>query len=213
VQRARGFTLLEVMVAISIFALIGLASYRVLSSVLQADERLAARNEELRTANRAFWLIQQDVEQLVPRPVRDASGALQPYLVFKAGTPSLEFTRAGRANPLGLPRSGMQRVLYRVDHHPDYEKSDSPHYHEDRLYLLRYTWAALDGAGDTEKTQPQVLLPDIETMAVSAFTDDGEVTDWPPQQQSGNTLEPPMALQLQMTHSRWGALKRAFKVL
>jgi general secretion pathway protein J len=213
-RQARGFTLLEVLVAISIFALIGLASYRVLSSVIQADERLAARNTELRTVNRAFWLMQQDIEQLVQRPVRGADGAAQSYLEVNSGEMPLLFTRAGRANPLGLPRSSMQRVAYRVDHHPDYDQPDSPHYREDRWYLLRYTWLELDGSGDREKALTQVLLPDIEKLVVNVFTENGLETEWPPALQPGQTApEPPLALQLELTHTQWGAIRRSFKVL
>lgn len=213
-RRARGFTLLETLVAITIFALIGLASYRVLSSVMQADQRLEARNEELRRLNRAFWLLQQDIEQLEQRPVRNASGVLEPYLVVKVGDQPLLFTRGGRANPLGLARSGMQRVAYRIDHHPDYDKSDSSHYHEDRLYLLRYTWPQLDGAGDPDKAQKQVLLPDIDKLVVSVFSESGMQTEWPPSQSAQTqNQEVPMALQVELTHHQLGALKRSFKVL
>src|SRR5690606_1161954 len=121
-QRARtaGFTLMEVMVAITIFSLIGIASYRVLSSVTAAHSRLATGGEQLRGANRAFWLLQQDLEQLAQRPVRDAAGAMQPWLrVDNNAELPLQLTRAGRANPLELPRSNLQRIAWRVAPHPD----------------------------------------------------------------------------------------------
>ena len=37
-SRQRGFTLLEVMIAIAIFALLGLGTYRMLATVMKADE-------------------------------------------------------------------------------------------------------------------------------------------------------------------------------
>ena len=75
-MRARGFTLLELLVAISIFALIGIASYRVLTGVMQTDERLAVRQQHMRSVNRALWILQQDIEQLVQRNVRAVDGAI-----------------------------------------------------------------------------------------------------------------------------------------
>lgn len=208
----RGFTLMEVLVAISIFALIGVASYRVLNSVIQTDERIAARSEQMRAINRAFWLLQQDAEQLVRRNVRDSSGviaATENYLLVQNdGDIPLQFTRGGRANPLGLPRSSMQRVAYAVDHHPEYEQSDSPHYHEERWYLLRYTWPMLDGAGDKTKAQVQIVLPDILNMTVAVLTKNGEQTRWP----IANVNDPPLALQLDFTLADDSHIKRSYKL-
>lgn len=208
----RGFTLMEVLVAISIFALIGVASYRVLNSVLQADERVAARSEQMRAINRAFWLLQQDAEQLLRRNVRDANGVISAtdnyLLVQNDGELPLQFTRGGRANPLGLPRSSMQRVAYAVGHHPEYEQSDSQHYHEERRYLLRYTWPMLDGAGDKTKAQVQIVLPDIESMTIGVLTKQGTQTNWP----LANLTDPPLALQLDFALADGDHLKRAYKL-
>jgi general secretion pathway protein J len=215
----RGFTLMEVLIAISIFALIGVASYRVLSSVMRADERVAAHSEQMRAVNRAFWLLQQDVEQIVPRNVRDASGATagtDNYLLVQNGNEiPLQFTRGGRANPLGLQRSAMQRVAYAVDLHPDYEKSGSPHYHEERRYLLRYTWPMLDGSGDKTQAQVQVVLPDIESMKIGVLTKDGPQESWPiPNLNPNNTSSPPwpLALQLDFTLADSSHLQRSYKI-
>lgn len=204
-----GFTLMEVLVAISIFALIGVASYRVLSSVIQADERVALRSEQMRSINRAFWLLQQDAEQLVQRNVRDNSGVVvaENYLRVQNGSDlPLQFTRGGRANPLGLARSSMQRVAYAVGPHPDYEKNDSPHYQEDRSYLLRYSWSALDGAGDKTKAQVQVVLPDIVSMNVGVLTKQGVQSSWPVANVD------PLALQFEFALKDGGQLKRTYKL-
>lgn len=211
-MRARGFTLIELLVAITIFALIGLASYRVLSSVMLTDERLAARTEQLRVINRAFWWLQQDVEQLLARDVRGADGALantRNYLLINndAELP-LQFTRGGRANPLGLARSAMQRVAYGVDHHPDYDKPESPHYREERRYLLRYTWPMLDGAGAKEKAQVQVLLADIDKINIGVLTAHGVEPQWPAQ----NMKDPPLALQFAFTLPEGSVVNRSYKV-
>jgi len=211
-RRARGFTLVEVMVALGIFALIGIASYRVLSSVSQADERLKAHGEELRAINRAFWLMQQDMEQLAQRPVRAPDGSEQPWLRVTQDDPPLQFTRTGRSNPLGLPRSDLQRVMYRVDRHPDHERVGSPYYHDERHYLLRYSWPMLDGAGDWSQALVQVILPDIDKLSVTVLTKNGPQLQWPPEQSGGQAPEIPLALQLRLTHAEWGEVQRTYKV-
>ncbi len=209
----RGFTLMEVLVAISIFALIGVASYRMLSSVMQTDTRIAAHEAQMRAVNRAFWLLQQDIEQLMRRNVRDASGAMAAtdnYLLVQNDSDiPLQFTRGGRANPLGLSRSSMQRVAYAVGHHPDYENSDSPHYHDERWYLLRYTWPMLDGAGDKKQAHIQIVLPDIESMTIGVLTKQGTQATWPP---LTNSSDPPLALQIDFALADGSHLKRVYKI-
>lgn len=210
---AAGFTLMEVLVAISIFALIGVASYRVLNSVMQADERVALRSEQMRTINRAFWLLQQDAEQLLPRNVRDNSGVVADnYLrVQNDSDLPLQFTRGGRDNPLGLPRSSMQRVAYAVGPHPDVEQNDSPHYHDDRSYLLRYTWPTLDGSGDKTKAQIQVVLPDVMSMNIAVLTTQGPQSSWPIENGNADSSRP-LALQFEFAFKDGNSLKRAYKL-
>lgn len=212
--RTRGFTLLEVLVAISIFALLGVASYRVLSSVLQADERLAVRGEELRRVNRAFWVMQQDFEQIVKRSVRDNNGSragVPNWLVVDEKNPwPLQLTRGGRTNPLGLPRSDMQRVAYAVQRHPDYEKQDSPYYHDETLFLLRYVWPMLDGSGDKTKAVVQVLLPGIDGMRVAVQSSQGLLTKWPPATVTDEVKVSSLRIDLQ--HAQWGEMQRWYKI-
>lgn len=221
--RARGFTLIEVLVAISIFALLGVASYRVLSSVMQADERLAIRSEELRRINRAFWVMQQDFEQIVQRNVRDvsgggsgsangSSGTVPNWLVVDEKKPwPLQLTRGGRTNPLGLPRSDMQRVAYAVDRHPDYEKEGSAYYHDETLFLLRYVWPMLDGSGDKAQALVQVLLPGINSIHVSVQSNQGLMAKWPPAA-ANSTDAKVTALRVDLQHAQWGEIQHWYRV-
>ncbi|MDZ7686481.1 MAG: type II secretion system minor pseudopilin GspJ [Gammaproteobacteria bacterium] len=102
-MRARGFTLIEVLIAISIFALIGLAGYRLLTSVTTTHDRVRTAVDEFSELGRAMTFIARDVYQVTERPVRDEYGEPLPALMAGVGAYSVEFTRAGWNNPAGSP--------------------------------------------------------------------------------------------------------------
>ena len=60
----RGFTLLELLIAISIFALIGLATYTMLNRVLHSDAATWRHERQLRELIRAIAVLESDVEQM-----------------------------------------------------------------------------------------------------------------------------------------------------
>ena len=57
----RGFTLLELLIAIAIFALLGLATYRMLDSVLSADAVTREHERQLRELTRAISAFERDL--------------------------------------------------------------------------------------------------------------------------------------------------------
>lgn len=118
--RHRGFTLLEILIAMAIFTLIGLASTSVLTNVLDADAISSERFERLQQLQRAMLVMERDIQQAVPRPARiqgEANGnVLQgtKYLL-ESESDGLALVRAGRANPQWLlGRSTLQAVGYRL---------------------------------------------------------------------------------------------------
>lgn len=82
---ARGFTLVELLVAITIFALIGAISYRGVTASVEARDRLYAQNERWRALSRFFLQFEDDLWHSLGRPVRTASGATQAGFIGKAG--------------------------------------------------------------------------------------------------------------------------------
>lgn len=120
--RNSGFTLIEVMLAIAIFAIISLSSFTIFSTVQTSDERAKLRNDRLNELNRAFILMERDFLQIARRSVRiNGEAPLQGYLhsneqgMFDE-TAALGFVRGGWTNPgLLLPRSDMQSVAYQLN--------------------------------------------------------------------------------------------------
>ncbi|MBU3020356.1 type II secretion system minor pseudopilin GspJ [Aestuariibacter sp. A3R04] len=118
-MKQRGFTLVEIMVAVSIFAFISVASMAVLTTVLDSDAISSEHFDKFQRLQRAVVTIERDLQQAVPRPVR-IDGQTNP-IVMRGGernesdNESLAFVRSGWQNPqMMLPRSTLQAVAYRV---------------------------------------------------------------------------------------------------
>ena len=119
-QTQRGFTLLEILIAMAIFTLIGLAGTSVLTSVLDSDELSTQRFERLEVLQRAMLTLERDILQAVPRAVR--INGEKSSTVISGGEDLLDseadgivLVRGGWHNPqFMLPRSTLQAVGYRL---------------------------------------------------------------------------------------------------
>ena len=78
IPRQRGFTFIEVLVAVGVFAVVSSISYATLSQYLKVREGVSASNLELRQLQRTFSLLDRDLRFIVNRPVRDGFGDPEP---------------------------------------------------------------------------------------------------------------------------------------
>lgn len=149
----RGFTLLEVMVAMAVTALVALLAYGGLTAAGNAVER--HRDEVARLAEVATalgWLV-RDLQQALPRSIVDAEGELQPALSGGVAQPFLlELTSAGWSNHRGARRGMLQRARYRL---------------EPGGVLWRDHWPVLDRARDAAGMQSVLLLRGIEDVELA----------------------------------------------
>jgi general secretion pathway protein J len=113
----RGFTLIEVLVAVFLLAVLSAFAYETLSYVRRSRETTSAAFERVRALELAVHTMVTDFQQLEPRPVRDLLGesALPAILADQRTTNIVTLTRGGWPNPAGLPRGTLQRVNYRID--------------------------------------------------------------------------------------------------
>jgi general secretion pathway protein J len=205
-RRARaGFTLLELLIAIALFALLGLATYRMLEAVLRSDEVVRVQEAQLRELGRALWSLERDLHQAVPRPIRDGYGdernAFIGQLASTEESVSFELTRSGWRNPTGLPRANLQRVRWRL-------AGDN---------LERLYWVVLDR--DIE-SQPRVqrVLEGVSEWRLR-YLDSEKVwhEEWPPfafgrsdPEQQARSL--PAAVEVSFEHPRFGNISRLLRL-
>lgn len=196
-QRSAGFTLIEILIAIGIFALIGLASGQMLGRVMDISEHNEARTERLYEVQRAVQFMQRDLLQLSNRSIRDEYGdPIGPLMTGMAGT--LEFSRLGWRNPLGLPRSDIQRTRY--------ELVDNE--------LRREFWLVLDRAEDS-LPRSQRLISNVGSLEFRYL--DQELNDyavWPPTESALESGQKPQlaAIEMRLEAPPFGEITRLFPV-
>ncbi|HKJ76969.1 MAG TPA: type II secretion system minor pseudopilin GspJ [Gammaproteobacteria bacterium] len=190
-RAARGFTLLELVVAVAVFGLLAAMAYGGLSAVLEARATTEAHSERLAALQRTWSLLESDLYSIVARPVRDGYGDPLPPLAagLETGT-AVAFSRLtwGVAGPV---RSRVQRVGYRL---------------EDGA-LVRLVWPVADRAPDT-RAQTMRLLPGVERATLRLLGPEGRWQEtWPP---AGSPRALPRALELTLEVEGWGELSRLF---
>jgi len=206
----RGFTLIEVLIALAISAMVAVIAYTSLSSVLQGVDRLREVTDRTYEINRAMMILSRDLRQMVNRPVRDEFGEVEPALSGgELARFALSFTRTGWYNPGEYPRSNLQRVNYRIE--------------DDALW--RDTYPVLDRAGNTEPDTVLLLdgvenlrfgfLGSLEQVQVSTRNAALDTSDWvenwvPETGASGEQLAPPVAIEVHLELLDWGEIRRLY---
>jgi general secretion pathway protein J len=203
---AQGFTLLEVLLAIGITAMIGLGSWQILNSAIRASEATQIRLAELNALQKTMLIISRDLRQVLTRSIRDGFGDYQPALTTKNEFYALEFTRTGWRNPMDDARSNIQRVAYELS-----EKK-----------LIRHYWSVLDRSQDSEPISKE-LLTEVNSISLRFMNKSGGWADEWPSTSAGTTANAaapadprtsdnglPKAVEISFDLERFGKVKRLY---
>jgi len=194
-HKVKGFTLIEVLLAISIFAMISLASFSIFDGVLKSDENSQMHSQRLNEVQRAWLLIERDFLQLARRSMRIEGEA--PLIGFihneiealSSNDQSIAFVRHGWTNPgLLIPRSDVQSVAYRL--------------YDNNLERLHYNFVdAVAG----EEPKVRLLIHDVSELSFEYYYQNKWQKELKPQQI-------PLAIRVNMTTEDLGELHRQFLV-
>lgn len=195
----QGFTLLELLIASIIFAIMALMAYGGLANVIDNSKASQESLARLQKIQQSVAVLNRDLSQIIPRTIRDEYGNRQSYLSAGNNIDYLiEFTRGGQVNPANQLRSTLQRVAYQFDE----EK------------LVRLQWPQLDRAQGIDARQT-IVLDNIDQVSLRFLDQDGEWRQqWPPLNASsgadGSNKTELLAIEIVMQLKDWGEIRRLY---
>ncbi|WP_371194341.1 type II secretion system minor pseudopilin GspJ [Glaciecola sp. SC05] len=196
----RGFTLIELIIAVAIFSLIALAANQVLGTVTSSSGVSDRELSNLQNLQRAMLVIERDFQQIADRVPR-IQGQENQLIInggefeFESDAYGISIVRSGWHNPqLVLPRSSLQNVIYRMQ--------------DEQLQRLHTNY--VDSVIGTEP-KVRVLLEDIEdfTIEVLREVNIGDDFEW---SETIESTELPKAIQITIVSKHYGQLRRVFQV-
>ena len=105
---------MEMLVALALFAMIGLISSQMLYQTADLTLKMVGRSEYMTDIHRAMSVLDRDMRQVVNRGIRDELGEFFDPLTIDDGR-LLQFSRMGWRNPLDEDRGTVQRVEYSIE--------------------------------------------------------------------------------------------------
>jgi general secretion pathway protein J len=230
-RRQRGFTLVELLVALFIAAVMFAIGYGAIQQALTSHETLKDQQAHLLELQNAVRVMEQDFVQVAPRPVRQAIGdePAQPALAGSLSStqgalsspttgsitgsttgsttgapPIVAFTRAGWANPKGLQRTGLQRVAYFLENGT----------------LRREHWNVLDPTLASTTTRRE-LLTHVKAVTIRYMDVNHQWQEqWPPAtntvlvgtSQEQSLRQRPLAVEITLDTEDWGKVVRIVEI-
>lgn len=199
-RHCNGFTLVEVLIAVAVFGIMTVLAYATLGQTLDSVEFLGDRYERLKALQRTIRVIDGDLQQLSPRPIRDplTDATAAALRAEPGGGFALELSRMGWNNPAGLKRSNQQRVAYRLE--------------ED--VLVRVHWLAMDPSLAEEPVRAE-LIDGVESLVVRYLGANGEWSaEWPPAGRNNPAAASsrPRAVEVLLTLYGEGEIRRLLEV-
>ena len=195
----RGFTLIEVMIALAIFSLISIAAYKGIDGLIRVKERIGEEDRQWRQVMLFLDCFELDVKQHANRPIRNANDLVEPAWwaqpIFRDQYGAqLTFSRFGDAQQSGYLMD-TRRIGYRLN--------------QGAIELVQ--WPSLDV---TSAQKPEVfeVLENVSNLTFKYLTKDGRwVMSWPEAKTANREDTPfPRAVSLEITMRSGENIRRLF---
>lgn len=172
-----GFTLVELLVAIAIFAVLSALGWQVFDYLNKVKTRNVVHEAALEQLQASYQQLLKDTTQMIPIAPQ-IQGEIQPALQLQDGR--LSFTKTGVTDPLQQGLLAQERIEYRYDATAQ------------KLYRLKYQHVHKDG-----QLQPisSELLTQVEDFKVLLLNPE-MINTWPQNPQQTTAL--PRGLEVQL---------------
>ena len=228
----KGFTLIEMLIALSIGAAIALLAYQALSGAINIEERVTEQSKSLEGISLTWQLLGDDLHHAVPRTWSPSLGSQQPSMVGALGDRQaqssniatgndsylLQLVRAGEINVFKQSRSNLVGVGYRLTIEED-ENDEQPADDEGsgNLSLWRDYWRPIDSVEEPTISSRRVLDNIISVQfrylphTVDGTKDENWINGWPPPATATNSL--PIAVEVDIELEDIGRVVRLFRLV
>ena len=151
---SRGFTLIELVAALAIFALVAVMAAQALNGALRQRDALAARDDAAIALGRSLALLRRDLEAALPMVyVSGDADAPEAALRIIGGTAGgFALSIGGNPRLPGEPGAGMARVQWRID--------------PAREMLTRQHWPGLAPSGSDRTGSQRDMLGTVTALRV-----------------------------------------------
>ncbi|MDR2243957.1 MAG: type II secretion system minor pseudopilin GspJ [Burkholderiales bacterium] len=199
-KACRGFTLVEILIALMIFSVISVLAYRATAALTDGELRLTQEAAHWRVIEQVFTRLEADVRQALPRPLAEGGHTLPPWSgqYEPQRRVELQFARAAPGLPTTVSSAHGQRMAY------VWQRNE----HGGALELLY--WPAFDNAPNTAP-QRYLLLDGIAYFRLNYLTQNGDWADeWPPYSNKAGEAALPRAMRVQLAAADGAVVERLF---
>lgn len=169
-RKTNGFTLIEILVALMIFAIIGVLAARSLQSIIQLHHQIKQENQKITRLMIGMTLIRRDIENAIYQQVRQ--GDASDENAFVGSKTQLLFMRTGLLNPFAtLRQSSIETVEYLLQ--------------GNHLVRLSFNLNAINTAQPTK----QILFDHIQSIHWQYISSDGKTSFVWPMSKQKNALQ------------------------
>ena len=191
----KGYTLIEVMIALAVFAIIATIASSVMIHAFNVRARVSAKANQLDELQLVMTLLEHDLIQFIPRTVRTVDSRV--FAAFTGTYQYMEFTRSGLVNPNAIAkRSTLKRVAYLCN----------------GKKLIRRTWGSLDTL-DRNQYEDKILLTSLSACSFAYMSLYHQMMqEWRSYSIERNQKREilPRAVQLTLDPYGWGKMKLLF---
>lgn len=194
VNKAQGFTLIEVLLALMIFATLSVAATQIFRNVIASDQQTEQIGDALKNMQRTLIIMDSDFRQMLARQYRNGGDESEENLLefgddlLDSESQGIRFVRGGWINPQQLfPRGEVVKVGYRIQ--------------DEKLERIRWMYP-----DDSSATEPAVmpLMEGVTSLRFEVKGENGWQKDW------DDPLAMPKAIRVLMDTERYGQLSRVY---